>query len=178
MKKTSKKILGAFMILMLVGTIGAVIASADDSEENGETKLQKSIFNKGPMFGKKPFFDDLEEEQIEEIKAIIEDLKENGATKEEIKTAIHEKLDEYGVLDERLEKNIEKTEQKLEILNRKKELREQGKSWEEIKEIIEEEFDLEFPEGEGKPMMPRHGFRKGSCWGSPRGWNTEEEQDM
>jgi Spy/CpxP family protein refolding chaperone len=178
MKKTSKKILGALMVFMLVGTIGAVIASAVDSDTEEETDEQKEFFPKGPMFGKGPFFDDLTDEQKEEIKAIIEDLRENDATWEEINTAIMEKLDEYGVLDERLDNQIEQTEQRLEVLNRQKELREQGKSWEEIKEIIQEEFDLELPGFEGKPMMHRHGFRHEPCMENNLDIITEEGSEI
>ena len=178
MKKTSKKILGALMVFMLVGTIGAVIASAVDSETDEETDGQKTFFDRGPMFGKGPFFDDLTDEQIEEIEAIIEELKENDATWEDINTAIMEKLDEYGILDERLDNQIEQTEQKLEILNRQKDLREQGKSWEEINEIIQEEFDIELPDFKEKPRMHRHGFRHGPCMENPPEDITEEGSEL
>ena len=70
-------------------------------------------------------------------------LREQNATRNEIQTAIQEKLDEFGVLDTQLDNEIEQTQQRLTILNRQKELRDEGYSWDEINTIIQEEFDLE-----------------------------------
>ena len=139
MKKTnSKKLVGGLLVVMLIATIGAVLVSAQDSE--------------GGMFcGKRGFMTELTDEQ-----------------REEMKTTMQQKFEEYGIemptRDEMLDKQLEHTEQRLEILNRQKELREQGIEWGEIRDIIQEEFELEFPK-QGKGMKCGRGrygsFRRG-----------------
>jgi hypothetical protein len=62
-------------------------------------------------------------------------------------------------------------------LNRQKELRNEGYSWDEIRNIIEDEFDLENTTGVGQDMMFEHGFECGPCRGS-RGFITSEESDQ
>ena len=71
-----------------------------------------------------------------------------------------------------LEKQIERTEQRLEILIRQKELREEGYEWEDIQQIIQDEFELEFP-AEGHGMR----FRRGRCGGF-RGFNSGWGSDL
>ena len=66
-----------------------------------------------------------------------------------------------GIFDERLTSAIENTEQRLTILNREKELRDQGYTWDEINEIIQEEFDTEVPIGMGFNMNEGPGFHGG-----------------
>ena len=88
-------------------------------------------------------------------------------------------LEEYGVdvptRDEILDKNIENSEKRLEILKRTKELRQNNSelSWEEINEIIQEEFELELPEDEAQGMR----FGRGPCDG-PHGFMSDEESDL
>jgi len=135
MKKTnSKKLVGGLLVVMLIATIGAVLVSAQDSENS--------------MFGnRRGFMAQLTDEQ-----------------REDMQEAMQQKFEEYDIemptRDEMLDKKIERTEQRLEILNRQKELREQGIEWEEIRDIIQEEFDLEIPE-QGPGMRFRHGHRGG-----------------
>jgi len=92
-------------------------------------------------------------------------------------------LEEYGVdvptRDEILDKNIENAEKRLEILKRTKELRQNNSElyWEEIDEIIQEEFELELPENEGNSMRFGRGFGRGPCKG-PHGFLSDEESDL
>jgi len=183
MEKTNKKLVGGLMVVMLIATIGAVIASAA-SEDDTE---QSTFWGRRAMYRPQPFFSELTEEQKAEIQEIESSTKEE-ATPEEIRAAIKEKLEEWGVelqipeltdeeLDERLDNAIERTEQRLEILQRRKELREQGYSYEEIREMMQEEFGLEAPAGEGQGMMFGHGFRCGPCRG-PRGFMSDGEPDL
>ena len=179
MKKASKKLVGGFMVVILVTTIGAVIASSAD-DETIEDDTQQTTFwgfwGRGTMrFGSGNLFYELTDEQEEEIMQIKETMIDEGATCEEIRVAIMQKLDEYGILDKRLDNAIEQTQQRLKILERQKELRVEGKTWEEINEMIQEEFDLEFPDSDG--MTSRHGFRRGFC-GGPRGFMFDEESDQ
>jgi len=162
LKKTNKKIIGAFMVAIIVVTIGAVLVSAD-TDETGEEKIQinpwgfwgrqSMCFNPGGLFY------ELTDEQEEVIMQLKETMIDEGATCEEVRVAIMEKLDEWGILDNRLDNAIEQTELRLNVLNRQKELREQGYSWEEIQQIIQDEFELEEPFGFG--MMGSGGFHHG-----------------
>ena len=146
MKKITKQIFGGLMVLAILGTIGAVVVSAHPG-----------------------FFSELTDEQKAELKETRETLIEEGATCEEIREAMHEQLESYGIdlptRDEMLDERINSTKQRLNILERKKELREEGYEWEEINEIIQEEFDIEYPLHEGKGMGYRRGFNRGSCMG-------------
>jgi hypothetical protein len=154
MKKTSKKIFGGLMVGMLIAIIGAVIASAQPG-----------------------FFSELTDEQKEELQEMRDALLEDGATCEELREATRDQLESYGIdiptRDEMLEKQIEHTQKKLEILERQQELREEGYEWDEIKEIIQEEFELDFPEGQGCNKAFRRGFRNGYHKGL---WDCESEE--
>jgi 5-bromo-4-chloroindolyl phosphate hydrolysis protein len=149
MKKTSKKIFGGILVVMIIATIGAVVASAHPE-----------------------FFSELTDEQKTDLKELRETLIEEGATCEEIREAMREQLESYGIemptREEMLDKKIEQTEQRLEILNRIKELVNENPdiTQEEIRDIISEEFELEFPEN-GKGMMHRP---RGRC----KGFGTPE----
>ena len=145
MKKQGTRIVGGLIVAMLMATIGAVLVSAE-AENAGETEDWHLPFHgRGNMFGHRTFDNELTDEQQAEIDALITSLNEEGASSEEIREAVFAKLSEMGILDERLDSAIEQTEQRLEILNREQELRDQGYSWEEINEMIQEEFVLEHP---------------------------------
>ncbi|NHJ85934.1 MAG: hypothetical protein FK734_10765 [Asgard group archaeon] len=169
MKNTRKKLVGGFFVALLIAVIGAVIVSAETEEITDDESTNKYIWDfgrRGHMeISKNNLFYELTDEQEEELIQLKQTMIDKGATCEEIQEAVMEKLDEWGILDKRLDEAIEQTELRLEILNRQKELREQGYSWEEINSLIQEEFELEgmFLEGE----MFGHGFGHGGCR-SPR----------
>ncbi len=147
MKKQGTRIVGGLMVAILIATIGAVLVSAE-TENAGETEdWHLPLHSRGSMFRNQTFDNELTDEQQAEIDALITNLNEQGASSEEIREAVFAKLSEMGILDERLDNAIEQTEQRLEILNREQELRDQGYSWEEINEIIQEEYVLEHPSG-------------------------------
>lgn len=158
MNKKSKKIAGGILAVMLIGTIGAVIASAHPG-----------------------VFSELTDEQKEEIYDLKQELIDAGASREEIKETMRAQMEEYGVelptREEMLDKRIEQTEQKLEILKRTKELIQENPdiTKEEIREIIEEEFGIEIPDCMG--MKPRHGYGHGLCK-RPRGSMSDEESEQ
>ena len=120
MKNTSKKVFGGFLVVMLIATIGAVVASAHPG-----------------------FFSEITEEQKADLKETRETLIEEGTTSEEIREAMREQLESYGIelptREEMLDKQIERTEQRLEILNRIKELVNENPdiTRDEIREIIQ-----------------------------------------
>ena len=66
---------------------------------------------------------------------------------------------------------------RLEILERTKELIENNPdiTREEIREIIQSEFDIELPANMGNGMGFRHRGRCGSC--GPRGFMSEEDSE-
>ena len=131
------------MIAITIATVGAVVVSAHPG-----------------------FFSELTDEQKEEIRELRQELIDEGATCEEIRESMQTQLEEYGIelptREEIIDMKINKTQQRLEILERIKELIQENPeiTQEEIREIIQEEFDLEIPDGEG--MMHRRGFRHGS----------------
>ena len=159
MKKRSKKIVGGFLVVTLIATIGAVVASAQG-----------------------PFFSDLTDEQKQEMKGLMQGLRDEGKTREEIRAEIQNQLGEYGIevpaREEILDKQIEQTQQRLDILKRIKELIQKNPeiTQEEISEIIQSEFELEFPECEGRGMMFRN---RGQCghYSGPRGFISKEESE-
>jgi len=188
-KTTGKKLIVSLLIIMVLAIIGAVLVTAENSnttlneedvsaetvditqndeninvETNDETEVDNKLttfWGRGHIRSQIHFFFDLTEEQQKELDEKITNLREEGASCFEIREAIFAKLDEFGVMDKRLDYEIEFTEKRLEILYRQKELREEGYNWDEIRDIIQEEFDLELPTGDGKDMMFEHSFRGG-----------------
>jgi hypothetical protein len=182
----NKKLIGGLTVVALVAAVGVVFASA---ETNGTTN--NSIFSmnfwqrpsanetqkhnattrnfcgRQAMPGYGPFYADLTEAQQAELKALIETLRSQNATPQEIRAAVQQKLDEYGVFDRRLNDEINRTEQKLQILNREKELRAQGYSWENITSIIQQEFNVTIYGCNGYDMGPfsdhGRGPHRGMC---------------
>ena len=168
MKKASKKLIGGFIVVILIATLGAIFASAqsDEEENNSNQKFYHGFQNIGPMhISSKNLFYELTDEQEDEIIELKETMIADGATCAEIREAIMQKLDEWGILDDRLDNAIVQAEKRLEILNRQKELREQGYSWEKINEIIKEEYDLESFTDSCPGTDFESGFHKGRCRG-------------
>ena len=147
MKKPGKRIFGGLMVAMIIATIGAVLVSAEAENADETDEWHLPFHGRENSFGKNSLDNELSDEQQAEIDTLITNLNEDGASPEEIREAVFAKLNEMGIIDERLENTIEQTEQRLEILNREQELRDQGYSWEEINEIIQEEYVLEYPPG-------------------------------
>ncbi len=139
MRNTNKKLVGGLLIGLIITAIGAVLATAETDDTIDETTIPIPPEGK---HGIRPFSYNLTEEQQAELENLMTTLREQNATRNETQAVIQEKLDEYGVLDTQLDNEITQTEQRLIILNRQKELRDQGYSWDEINTIIQEEFDL------------------------------------
>lgn len=148
-KKTTKKLVGGMLIIAMIASISAVLVTADtDDIDKAEKPFGRFEF--GCLMNERNHplpFDDLTDEQQEEINALRQDLLDQDLTPEEIQEAINDKLREFGIdiptRDEILEEQIERTSQRLDMLERQSELREQGYDWEEIHEIIQEEYDIE-----------------------------------
>jgi DNA-binding transcriptional MerR regulator len=165
MKTTHKKLVGGLLIGLVITAIGAVFATAQTDDTNPETTPTIPFEGRHKMNGFGPFDYNLTDEQQAEIEDLIATLKEQNATWEEIQAAIQEKLDEFGVLDAQLDNEIARTQQQLTILNRQKELRDQGYSWNEISSIIQDEFNLENTTYMPYDMTFGHGFGPGPCHG-------------
>ena len=151
MKATQKKLVGGLLISLLIATVGAAFATGqtdnatkDANDYASDTTITQIPFRGNHLqMGPWPCTNELTDEQKTELEALMTSLRNANATKDEIRTAILEKLDEYGVLDAQLNKKINLTEQRLTILNRQKELRNEGYSWDEIKSIIGDEFGMD-----------------------------------
>ena len=179
MKTTHKKLVGGLLIGMLIATAGAAFATGqtdgttDDTTDDATPQIP--FGGRHGMNGLGPFTSELTDAQHTELEELMTTLRDQNATPEEIRTAIQEKLDEFGVLDTQLDNEIAQTEQRLTILNRQKELRNEGYNWDEIRNIIDDEFDLQNTSGIGQDMMFEHGFKCGPCGGS-RGFMASGEE--
>lgn len=182
MRNTHKKLVGGLLVGLFIATIGAALATGqtddtiDDNSDTTEFMPEQFPFgDRSPgLMGIGPCGSELTDEQQTELEELISTLRNQNATGYEIRIAIQEKLDEFGVFDTRLDNEIAQTEQRLTILNRQKELRDEGYTWDEINSIIEEEFGLENATGMGWSIMDGHGFRHGPCGGQPMPMMTEE----
>jgi hypothetical protein len=175
MKTTNKKLVGGLLIGLLFSAIGAVIATAQTDATINETTPSILFGGRHGMNGLGPLSTYLTDEQQAELNDTIASLRDQNATHEEIQAAIQEKLDEFGVMDIQLDNEIEQTQQRLTILNREKELRGQGYSWDEINTIIQEEFDLENTTCMGFGMTFDQGFGPGPHGGGPHNFMSGEE---
>jgi hypothetical protein len=177
MKTTHKKLVAGLLISTLIASIGATFASgALDDTTTTTTVLPPTDTNHG-MYGIGPFASNLTDEQQTEIWNLITSLRKENATPEEMKAAIQNKLDQFGVLDTWLSSEINQTEQKLAILSRQKELRDEGYSWADIRNITQDEFDLQNMTGLDQGLMIDIGFHHGPCGGSD-GFIPPEESDQ
>ena len=179
MDKINKSIVAGIIAVLLIATIGIVFASGqiNGTNDNYDNKFN---FKCGQQINKSennfsfnefkfgPFFYNLTEEQQTELNELIKNLKNEGANSSVIRDAIQEKLDEWGILDKQLDNQIAQVEKQLEILNREKELRNQGYSWDEINQIIQDEYNLDYPI-HNPNMRIDHGFNRGPC-GPPHGF--------
>ena len=168
-KKISKKIIGGLIIISIIATIGTVIVSADISDDKGDKNWFFPCKGKESKIGMHAFFYELTEEQREEIKNTKETLEEEGKTPEEIRDAIKQLLESYGIdlptKEERLDNAIANTEQRLEVLEYVKELITENPELtkEQIRHLVEEEFDIDLPEFNENGMNFRHRFRGRDC---------------
>lgn len=87
-----------------------------------------------------PYYAGLTTEQKQELNETIANLRQQNATPQEIRTAIQEKLEEFSVFDNQLNRTMSQTQLRLMILNREKELRAQGYNWSQVNAMIQEEF--------------------------------------
>jgi hypothetical protein len=195
MNTTHKKLIGGLLVGLLIATVGAAFATGqtddttDDVIDNtppqmpfGERHgLGNNTTNEPPqmrfgiMIG--PYASELTDEQQTELEELMTSLREQNASRDEIRTAIQEKLDEFGVLDTQLDNEITQTEQRLTILNRQKELRNEGYSWDEINNIIVDEFGLENTTGVICDIMGGRGCGHGPC-GAPQDFMAGENLDQ
>jgi len=158
MKKTNKQLVGGLMVVMLIATIGAVFASAQTNGTSENKIMQQMNFRDKPQMNRsEPFGYNLTTEQQTELKTLMETLRNQNATPQEVRAAIQQKLDEFGVLDKRLDNEITNTEQRLTILQREKELRIQAYNWTAISTIIQSEFNLQNMTG-GQNIIFGQGF--------------------
>jgi DNA-binding transcriptional MerR regulator len=181
MKPIHKKLVGGLLVGILIATIGAALATGqtDGTTDNttDDTTPQIPFRGRHGMNRLDPFVSELTDAQQTELEELMTSLRDQNVTPEEIRTAIQEKLDEFGVLDTRLDNEIAQTEQRLTILNRQKELRNEGFSWDEIRNIIQGEYDLQNTTGIDQDMKFEHGFERRPCEGL-RGFITSEESDQ
>ena len=169
----NKKLIGGLTVVALIAAVGVVFASAqtngvmkngilsmnfgrrqatNETQKHNETTRNFCGRQIMPEYG--PFFANLTEAQQAELKALVQTLRSQNSTPQEIQAAVQQKLDEYGVFDRQLNNEINQTEQRLQILNREKELRAEGYSWENITSIIQQEYNVTINGCNGYDMGP------------------------
>lgn len=171
---TRKKLIAGLMAAMVIGTIGAVFATAQTDGTTPDITTQK-MFNTQDQ-NRTRFFDgniaqgmgmfgcfdyNLTTDQQKELQQLMTTLRDQNATPQEMQSAIQQKLEEFGVFDTQLDNQIAQIEQRLTILNREKELRNQGYNWTEVRNMIQNEFDLQNSTNGDLGMMQGQGFRRG-----------------
>src|SRR4030042_1900111 len=98
MKKTSKKFVGGFLIVLAIATIGVVFATAQDDGTTEEFTSQDNFCGRRHMDGPKSFnnnstdhglfFYDLTEDQQTEVDELRTSLQDQGANYSKIQEAI------------------------------------------------------------------------------------------
>ena len=181
MKNTHKKLLGGLLAIFLIATIGAALATGQTDDTTTDTTTNTPPAQLGGdhqrMKGFGMFQYNLTDEQQTELENLMTSLRDQNVTPDEMRTAILEKLDEFGVLDTQLENEIAQTEQRLTILNREQELRNEGYSWTEITSMIQDEFDLENTTGPGMGIIGGFGEFGHDPYGGPRDCTPPETSD-
>ena len=167
-KATQKKILGGTLIVLFLSILGAVLVTAelDDAEDVPDDSTNFPDFRFGRLnCRQEPYMSELTEEQQEEINNLRQSLTEENATQEEIREAINDLLTEFGIelpdRDDILDDQIERTIEKLELLELQKQLREEGNTWEEIEDILAEEYDFDLSLNHHDMMGSRGGKNMG-----------------
>jgi Spy/CpxP family protein refolding chaperone len=188
---TRKKLTAVLMAAMIIGTIGAVFATAQTDGTTPDITTQKTFRNTQDQ-NRTRFFDgnmtqgigmfgcfdyNLTTDQQTELQQLMTTLRDQNATPQEMQSAIQQKLEEFGVFDTQLDNQIAQTEQRLTILNREKELRNQGYNWTEVRNMIQNEFDLQNSTNGDLGMMQGKGFRHGPH-GGPQDGIAPEESDQ
>jgi len=191
----NKKLIGVLTAVTLVAIVGVVFASAQTNgvmtksifstkfwqrsstnETQKHNMTMRNFCGRAPMRGFGPSFMNLTDAQQADLENMIKTMRSQNATPQEIQQAVQQKLDGYGVFDRRLNDEINRTALRLQILNREKELRAEGYSWENITSIIHQEFNVTINGCFGYDMGPffdhprgPHGDRHG-----PMGWRDSD----
>jgi len=173
---TRKKLIAGLMAAMIIGTIGAVFATAQTDGTTPDITTQKIPWNNTQNQNRTRFFDgnmthkmgmfgcfgyNLTTDQQTELQQLMTTLRDQNATPQEMQSAIQQKLEEFGLFDTQLDNQIAQTKQRLTILNREKELRNQGYNWTEVRNMIQDEFDLQNSTNGDLGMMQGQGFGRG-----------------
>lgn len=95
MEKTSKKIIGGAMVVILIASIGVVFANANIDDTSDTDTTQKMFCDRLQPSRLVPFDSNLTDDQKTELKELMDTLEEQGANSSEIRAAIQQKLDEW-----------------------------------------------------------------------------------
>jgi hypothetical protein len=170
---TRKKLIAGLMAAMVIGTIGAVFATAQTDGTTPDNTTQKMPRNDTQDQNRTRFFDgnmthgmgmfgcfdyNLTTNQQTELQQLMTTLRDQNATPQEMQSAIQQKLEEFSVFDTQLDNQIAQTEQRLTILSREKELRNQGYNWTEVRNMIQDEFNLQNSTNGDLGTMQGQGF--------------------
>ena len=171
-----------FKILSAIALIGTCTTFAFAQDENvdgiDDNTMRKHRFGqRGPGLLRAAIGDQLTDEQKTELKAEMAALKEEGATREEVRAAFETRLGELGVeipeeVAERLAEREAQRAQRQEVKEIVDQMKEEGATREEIRTALAE-AGFEKPEGRrgGKARGHRGGFK------GPRGGDAAPAAD-
>ena len=185
-----KKLVAGLMAARIIGTIGAVFVTAQTDGTTPDISTHKMLWNTQGQNRTKCFNNTFTQEKIMprgfnynltteqqiELQQLMTTLRDQNATPQEIRAAVQQKLEEFGVFDTQLDNQIAQTQQRLTILNREKELRNQGYNWTEVRKMIQDEFNLQNSTKGDLGMMQGQGFGQRPCRG-PHGGRRDFSPD-
>jgi len=134
MKMDKSKALILASMLVMVTVLGGILLPAYSIDDKEALKVGTQV---------PPWMQDLTEDQKEDVRALVEEMKEDGASKEEIREAVKAKLEQLGIEVPEFKGPRGKqwmgdlTEDQIaEIRELKEEMKEDGASKEEIREAV------------------------------------------
>jgi hypothetical protein len=186
MNTRGKTLFGVLVAVSVVVILGALFASAQMKSTNQNTTSGWPFWGRSPSGESKsfcmnnttrpiprweqqskgwpyPFYSGLTAEQKQELNDTIANLRQQNVTPQEIRATIQEKLDEFGVFDIQLDSTINRTQLRLTILNREKELRTQGYNWSQINTMIQQEFGQNISLGYNGYYQSPYPYFGGGC---------------
>jgi len=148
-------VISLLALVLLVGSAFSTLNVFGVEKDDDCLKRRCKVLN--------PWMRELTDEQRQEIRDLLEEFRESGETREEVKVAIDSKLTEWGI--EVPEEGMRKRppwmpeltdEQKEKIKELVEELKESGATKKEIKEAVGlklEEWGIEIPERPNPPQQ-------------------------
>lgn len=151
-------IAGGLLAIVLIAGLGTVYATTAQTNSNSQTTAPSIPSNQSGFHGRCGRFNgtapdmprgpmmagfygmNLTASQRAQLNKTMQTLRAQNATPQEMRAAMFQQLEAFGVLDAQLNASLSSTQRRLTILNREKELRSQGYNWTTIESMIAQEY--------------------------------------